>query len=437
MQSLFLPEIYLIQLERLRTKAKRRGRRPALRDDVGLSQVAGREGALCERLAREVRNGEYCFSPLARVTAWHDGKRRVIHRSSLVDALVLGAVAQRLTTLLEATLDDSVHAYRPRRGSQRTLAAVGEYLTKHTRERPDVHTRGVFVLQRDLSAYGESIPTAATSELWRLLSGLLDTAPDRAEARVLQTLLRTACCPEIRLQTGEVVIMHHGLPTGSPIQQPLANLYLMPLDSALREVELEFYARFGDDLLVLDSNVERAVRAASVMERTTERLGLVWSPAKVHNWYFTRPGCPYVGPFTPTFKPTSHIEYLGARLTFEGRLGLKRKRLRQLLQRSRHRIENTLDVMPKEQALEPIALALNHALCRRDGVGDPLTDALRTWVDDRDQLRQLDRQLAQLCAEALAGVRGVRAFRRVRAQALRDAGLRSVLQLRRRSGSKR
>lgn len=433
-ESLFNPEMYLTQIERLRTKAKRRGRRRSARHDLSPFEAAGREVALCERLALEVRRGEYRFSPLSRVTAWHDGKRRVIHRPGFVDALVLGAMARRLTSLLEATLDDCVHAYRPGRGSQRTLARVCEYLTLHRNARPDVRTRGVFVLQRDLSAYGESIPTAPTSQLWPLIARLLDTVTDRAEAHTLQALLASGCCPEIKLPTNEIVVMRHGLPTGSPIQQPLANLYLTPLDRAIREVEPEFYARFGDDLLVLDSDVGRATTAAAVMERVTTQLGLTWSPTKVHNLYFTQPGRPYAGRSSVAFKPTSHVEYLGARLTFHGRLGLKRKRMRQLLQRFRWRIQNTLKVVPAAQALEPTARSLQQALCSPMGVGEPLVDALRTWVDDRAQLRQLDRQMAQMCAEALSGVRGVRAFRHVRAKALRDSGLRSVLQLRRRLG---
>jgi hypothetical protein len=257
--------------------------------------------------------------------------------------------------------------------------------------------------------------------------------PDQSEARALWALLESACRPEVRLNTGEIVVMQHGLPTGSPIQQPLANLYLAPLDRAVQELNPEFYARFGDDLLVLDCDPHRASATATVLNDVTGRLGVSWNQKKTHDWYFTLPGRPFDGATATPFTPTSHIEYLGARLSFRGRLGLKRKRLRQLLQRSRWRIENTLAIASKEDAVELVSQVLQQTLTQPGSLADPSAEALHTWVDDRDQLRQLDRHLAQLCAEALSGVRGVRAFRHVPPRLLRASGFGSMLQLRRRS----
>ncbi len=447
MFSLYQPDIYLEQLERLRTKAKRRRRHTPQghlphseihrsttpRSTFPIAAVNGREIELCRRLALEVRAGDYHFSALSRVTIWTDDKQRIIHRPGLLDALVLGAMSQRLTTLLEGVLDDRVHAYRPGRNQQRTIARVCGYLAQHRNARANPRERGLFVLQRDLSAYGESIPTHEDSELWSLLKGLLGTMPDQSEARALWALLESACRPEVRLNTGEIVVMQHGLPTGSPIQQPLANLYLAPLDRAVQEVNPEFYARFGDDLLVLDCDPHRASATATVLNDVTGRLGVSWNQKKTHDWYFTLPGRPFDGATATPFTPTSHIEYLGARLSFRGRLGLKRKRLRQLLQRSRWRIENTLAIASKEDAVELVSQVLQQTLTQPGSLADPSAEALHTWVDDRDQLRQLDRHLAQLCAEALSGVRGVRAFRHVPPRLLRASGFGSMLQLRRRS----
>ncbi len=447
MFSLYQPDIYLEQLERLRAKAKRRrssksqshasrgnishGKLP--HSPITIAAVNGRETELCRRLAREVRAGDYQFSALSRVAIWTDDKHRVIHRPGLLDALVLGAMSQRLTTLLEGVLDDRVHAYRPGRNQQKTIARVCGYLAQHRDARPDPRERGLFVLQRDLSSYGESIPTHTNSELWSLLKELLGAMPDQTEARVLWSLLESACRPEVRLNTGEIVVMQHGLPTGSPIQQPLANLYLAPLDRAVQEVNPEFYARFGDDLLVLDCDPHRTADTATVLNDATGRLGVTWNHKKTRDWYFTLPGRPLDGASVMPFTPTSHIEYLGARLSFRGLLGLKRKRLRQLLQRSQWRIENTVAIAPKEHAVELVSRVLQQTLTQPGSLADPSAEALHTWVDDRDQLRQLDRHLAQLCAEALSGVRGVRAFRHIPPRVLRANGLRSMLQLRRRS----
>jgi hypothetical protein len=222
-----------------------------------------------------------------------------------------------------------------------------------------------------------------------------------------------------------------GIPTGSPIQQPLANLYLTPLDESLQARE-GFYARFGDDLLVATSTLDDALAFDRDLGHVVGGLELRFNPEKTKNLYFTKPGRPLAtdAPFSVT--PTSHVEYLGVRMNFDGGLGLSKKRTRQLLQRSRWRIDNSVGIAPAERALETVAQCLNRALTSDGPVADSSAEALRTWVDDRDQLRQLDRLLAQRCAEALSGKRGVRAFRHVRMSALRAAGLASLLEIRRR-----
>jgi hypothetical protein len=55
-------------------------------------------------------------------------------------------------------------------------------------------------------------------------------------------------------------------------------------------------------------------------------------------------------------------------------------------------------------------------------------------VTDREQLRELDRQIARIAASAIAGRRGSRAFRQVSYRQLRAWGLPSLLHARNRGG---
>jgi hypothetical protein len=271
--------------------------------------------------------------------------------------------------------------------------------------------------------------------LWPRLDAALRALDDAHEANVARQLVRIACRPTVQLAEGETLVLEHGLPTGSPIQQPLANLYLVALDEAL-DARPVFYARFGDDLFVATANVAEAERAAADLASIVAQLELGFNAAKTRNLYFTKPGRPVPFATALAFRPTSHVEYLGTRVDFDGRSGLTRKRLRQLLQRSRWRVENSARLGESEGATEgakqAVARALNEALTTTSSVADPSSEALRTWIDDRAQLRQLDRQLAQHCAEVLSGKRGVRAFRHTSIADLRAAGLSSLLELRRR-----
>lgn len=433
--SLFRPEAYAAQLERLRVKARSHGgRSPPPSEGLTLPELRHGATALCQAIANDVRRGQFRLSPLRRSELVVDGKRRILHRPELLDALVLGAISARLTGLFESLLSDAVYAYRPGRSARLAVERLARLLHDHRRRVPQKQ-RGLFVLQRDLSAYGESIPTGPDSALWPLLERALRGLPDANERGVLRELTKAACCPTV-LSADGALVLGRGLPTGSPVQQPLQNLYLVPLDERLSERSL-FYARFGDDLFLAGADQAAAEAAAADLDAGVADLGLRFNANKSRNLYFTKPGRPCTSESRLVFSPTSHVEYLGKRIDFDGRLGFSRKRLRQLLQRSRVRIDNTLALASKETALASVAAGLCRALGGDDGLADPAVEALRTWVDDRKQLRQLDAQLALMCAEALAGVRGVKAFRHTRVKELRAAGLSSLLELRRRSRSTR
>ncbi len=430
--SLFDPRSYRLQLEKLVHKARQSPRRAELEsEDVSLSAVYRNAPEFCARIAAEVAAGSYELQPLTRVRSLVAGKWRTLYRPELLDRVVLGAVAQRLTTLLEGHLSGDVYGYRPGRGTQTAISRVRRYLTEHRRERRDPSLRGVFVLQRDLSAFGESIPTHAESRLWSLVERVLSDVQNRREAEVMGRLVSAACRPLVRQGT-DVELLTQGLPTGSPIQQPLANLYLTPLDADVSALEPGLYARFGDDMLIMNAEHQKASSLARQVSETVESLGLRFNATKVRDLYFTGPGRPWGLSSGPAWAPTSHLEYLGVRINFEGRLGLKRERQRQLVQGCRWRVENTIRLADPKDALGAVATTLREALMTDSCLREPNAAAVADWVDDRDQLRQLDRQLAQLCAEALSGVRGVRAFRRLPPKTLRAAGLPSLLELRRR-----
>ncbi|HEX2733509.1 MAG TPA: reverse transcriptase domain-containing protein [Polyangiaceae bacterium] len=435
--SLFSPDPYLAQFERLLVKHRaRHTRQEPESHGLTLSALQNHAPELCRRLAHDVGRGQYEFAPLSRVEVITDDKQRVIYRAELIDALVLGVMAQRLMQLLEPHLRDSVYAYRPERSPKLALTRLRAHLDEHRRQRPDPKQRGLFVLQRDLAAYGESIPTHSESRLWTQMNDVLAGLQDRGEARVLQSLLTRACRPRVRLASGEIVVLQSGLPTGSPIQQPLANLYLTPLDAALDEAGVSFYARFGDDLLLIEDDLARFERGRNILEQQVSKLELRFNPDKSCDSYFTAPGCPFSGGSGRPFTPARHIEYLGARVDFEGRFGLKRKRQRELLSRTRQRICNTCAVTAPEERLSAVARVVKAALFSQVRVADPLRVALADWVDDRAQLRQLDYLIARACAEAVSERRGVRALREVRPKDLRAAGLPSLNELRRRGASR-
>jgi hypothetical protein len=109
--SLFRPEAYLAQLDRLRVKSRQRhGASPPESEGVALSELYGADVELCRAIASDVGHGTYKLAPLRRTAVRVEGQRRTYHPPDLLDARVLGALSARQTGVFEYGLYDSVHA---------------------------------------------------------------------------------------------------------------------------------------------------------------------------------------------------------------------------------------------------------------------------------------------------------------------------------------
>jgi hypothetical protein len=425
--SLHRPEAYLEQIDVLLHKLRTSPfRRPLERDGLPLTAVGAHAHKLAALLAREVSDGTFRLGPLERTSGFIDGKWRTLYRPGLLEAIVLGAVGRRLADLAEPLLSDHVVSYRRGRSSWQAIAAFQAFVSRHRAERPDPRARGLYVIVRDVARYGDSVPTDDRSRLWPLLEGVVARAPDATERSVLNRLVRAAARPEVSTPEGSVRLQV-GLPTGSPIQQPLCNLYLTPADHELSELPRSFYVRFGDDLLFCCAELEVAVQASQRIDALMRELRLELKPAARHDLYFTGSGRPACEHQPLALRGTSFVEHLGVRMAFEGGLGLKVEKARKLVRNIRWRIDLTCRLLPRAEWLEAVCETVRAALDPSHPLCEPSAGLLRAVVDDRRQLKQLDYAIALMCAERLTRTRGVRAFRTMPYRKLRNAGLPSLV----------
>jgi hypothetical protein len=418
---LFTPQAYAEQIEKL---IRHRGLGP--RGDqlahrgVTLSSLGPERKALARLLARTVAAGRYRFEPAVERQALIEGKWRTLYQSCLTDVIVLGVLARATTDLLAPALSPRVYSYLPGRSPWHAVADLAAYLDAHRRQHTDPRARGLYVLQRDVSRYGQSIPTRPESRLWRLLDDAVVQAgvPD---AHPYRELIRRAVRPRVRVGDSEPTVLETGVPTGSPIQPAIANLYLSPVDRALESIPGVFYSRFGDDLLFAHPDADVAREAAGVIDRECAALELELKPEKRIDRYFTRPG--RASAAWPESRPSSHLEYLGCRMAFDGTIGLKREKARRLLHNLEQRLvcsQHLLEHLPDDERAGALCAVANQALDPSCGLCEPASVLLRHLVNDRQALLQLDHQIALRVAQALAGVRGVRAFRAFRYRNLRQ-----------------
>jgi hypothetical protein len=414
------------QLPAARALAAERGEAEGPR----LAAMRGELEALGRRLAREVSRGRYAFSPVLRRQARFAGKMRLLYVAPPLDDIVIGALAQVLSELLDPVLPGGLYSYRRGRSAYSAIGAFGAYLRAHCRKRQDPRARGLYVVRRDVRNYGDAIGAGADSALWPQLGYALRAATlEPTEALMLW--LQSAFRPAVDTETDGLVRPERGIPTGSALQPIACNLYLGPLDRLCEAVPGGFYARYGDDVLFAHPDPERAQWMLGAIDAQLEALGLEPSPGKCGAYYFN--GAGRASP-RAAFRPASALDYLGVRLDFRGAIGLPRAKLRELLGDVRSRLSRSAallehdDPQARAQALGAI---VNAALDPSHPLAHDCAQPLRALVDDRAQLRDLDYKLSRCLAQVLAGRADVRAFREFPPRRLRaQSGLCSLVRAR-------
>jgi hypothetical protein len=407
-QALADPSRYRRVLERMQRDKPRRQLEEPGADGVPLRALILDAPRFARLLAEAVAAGRYAPAP-ALVRRARLDKERDLHRFTAADLVVHAALAELLAEAAEPGLSPCLHSYRAGRSSFAAVRALAAYARAHRRARPDPRARGLHLVHCDVKSYGESIPLGAHSPLWA------DLAERGAGGPLVAALVR----PEVVVDGVATRLV--GLATGSPIATVVTNLYLAPLDRALDAVPGAFYARYGDDLVFAHPDAAVVDAAEARLEAILARRGLAVNAAKRRRCYWNGAGRPAAGA-----PGTTHVAFLGCRVGFDGTVGLPRAKLRALLADLRARARRATALAARDRAAV-VCAALAQALDPRAPSATSYAPWLRSVVNDRRQLAELDHELARAVATALTGRRGPRAFRHLPPRALRALGLPSLV----------
>lgn len=384
---------------------------------------------LAPAVARDLRVGAYRFGTWVERPVRIGNKDRKLYRGPFVDMVVCSLIAEAIRPAIERHLPLQVHSYRRGYSQFTAIDAFRRYLARYRRHVTARRERALFVRQRDIRKYGESISVAHGSPLWEVLREVMSFG---GEAWL--PLIEAAITPAVRTRDGRDTRLDT-VPTGSPLQPLMCNLLMLPLDRQLAASPSAFYARFGDDFLMVTPNVTESEELALHWHRYIAACGLTANPSSARDLYFTGPGRPAPG---AGWQGARDITYLGFRIDFFGHTSLKRHHLRVLLRGVRGRLWRTnalLGDAPDEVRARALCSVASRCLDPSDPLALPGAQSLHRHVNDRGHLKQLDHWLALTIAELLAKRPGPRAFRRWPRRQLRAAGLVSLTQARRRASS--
>ena len=425
---------YARQIDRLHERHLLGGGMHDLREgDVSLASVVTHRDEVARLLARAVAAGEYHFRPATVRTIRAGGKLRDVYALSLADMLVAAAVADALDAAIAPTLAPSLYSYRAGVPWWRGAQALASYVRAHKRAHPDPRDRGLYVLRRDVERYTDTIPVGPGSAIWPQLRAVLGDVR-KADWELIESTLRPAIAgrrngPEARTA---------GVPTGQPISCVAFNLYLSRLDHDLAAIPGAFFARYSDDLVFAHPDPGVVVGAASIVDQRIAELGIRLNPDKSRDLYLTGAGRPSSA--LAAFRGTTTVGFLGLQVSASGTLALEPAKARALTRDLARRANGAARAAatPREAARRACA-AVRRALQSNDpSISSASASLVQSVVTDRDQLRDLDRRIAQSVASAVTGEPSVRAFRSLSTRTLRTRhGLPSLVALRNASGRRR
>ena len=362
-----------------------------------------------DRVHEQLRNEGFHFRPSVGLKYNFNGKRRTLYippwEERIVDLLLYRLLNQRFHRWFSA----SSYAYRDRVYSlDRCQSRIASLLrSSHA---------PLYLVKRDISDYFASVNHQI---LLTQLAAHID--PDDYLFGLLKERIRFEYQDESGDHRAEI-----GIPFGCASACVLANVYLTGLDRAIESIPDVHYFRYADDVLVLTSTRRSAIATIEQIEATLNELKLTTKTSHQQDLLLSTQSTVEDGPF----QPASSFRHLGLQFAIANGVSLSRDKSRKIqnlfrfaFRRNRRRWMRIDD--PQERARTLIAIACQ--TIERGVRNVAILDYYLKHVTDVEQLRILDRWLAEEILSLVFGGHKKGHFAKISFHQLREWGLPSLL----------
>ena len=364
-------------------------------------------------IARAIQLKQFVLSPPTETYIKRGESERRILSYRLADYLVCKVMYNTLTAIFKKTCSTGVYGYIPGRYYFQAISKFLVFLKQHTKDRENVD---LWIIKSDIKSFGRSIPVGSHSQLWLKLNHMLREENDLLDDNLyLKQLLRDAIQPVYLTEEGCLLQNTYGLPTGSPIENVMLNIYLSDIDLITKNYPDVFYARFGDDILIAGHHKQNILAIESELKSKVNQLELMLHPKKHQRIYFSKSG--YKPDNDDYFIGTNSFRYLGLIIYANGMTQPSHFRLHDFLNKCRKEIQSSYNQCQNKSVEEQgklICQQLKTSLLHLDV--DNIFDyngncnaMLRS--NQHKYLAEIDRKIALMVAEKLSMSHGLRAFR--------------------------
>jgi retron-type reverse transcriptase len=380
-------------------------------DGRTLYDFAGRGLRSLDTIHQALQRKTFRFRPAIALHYNFNGKHRTLYLAPWEERIVDLLLYRVLNHKLHGWFSPNSYAYRERNFGldlcQTRIAAVLRA------------KRSLYVIKRDIADY---FATVNHDVLLGKLAELVD--PGDYLFRLLEQRTRFLYAEDGQTQQAAL-----GIPFGTAIACLFANVYLTDLDREIESIAAVSYFRYADDILLLSQDREAARKAAQVLEGSLSGFRLSLKASRGADLLLA---CD--SPMDSVFAPAAEFRHLGLLFRVGGSVALSRDKLRKVrnlfsfaFRRTRRRWKRAADPVARAQLLVTIAAETIDQGLRNVAI----LDYYLKHVDDEDQLRILDRWLAEEILSLVFGGHKKNHFRRISFGQLRGMGLPSLLHRRR------
>ena len=239
-------------------------------DGQSVTRFQANEAKHLEELEKELKDGTYrpqavrrCWIPKAG-----SGKMRPLGIPTVKDRIVQAAIRNAMEPIFEARFVGESYGFRPGRGCKDALRRVDALLKAGY----------TYVVDADIQSYFDTID----HEL--LLDEVKGEIADGKVLALIERYPRQRVLEESKTWTPEA-----GTPQGAVISPLLANIYLHPVDVAIKAAGHEM-VRYADDLVILCKTEAEARQALELLKAEMTRRKLTLHPVKTRLVDASKPG---------------------------------------------------------------------------------------------------------------------------------------------------